>query len=140
MMSLLSAFGGSEHDRYGIAHPRITSDGLAGLPEGMAVIVDDSGRPWFGKLPDWSAWCINERSELMKLKRERLPHITLTVGHIIEDKNPYEKDETDPDLEGLEEAIPEPSEEDIRWLRGLMTKMNININDFAEKLKEMEDR
>lgn len=140
MMSLLSSLGGVEQNRYGIGYARITPDAIASLPEGMAVIVDDSGRPWYGHLPDWKSWEINERSELMKLKRERLPHITLTVGHIIEDKNPYEKDETDPDLEGLEEAIPEPSEEDIRWLRGLMTKMNININDFAEKLKEMEDR
>lgn len=135
MMSLLSAFGGSEHDRYGIAHPRITSDCLAGLPECMAVIVDDSGRPWYGHLPDWSRWDINERSELMQLKRERLPHITLTVEHIIEDENPFadERDINDPGDLALQ--IPEPTEEDVAWSKEMLRKLGYDVSEIEQRIR-----
>ena len=140
MMSLLCSLGGVQQNRYGVGCPRITADMLASLPEGMAVIVDDSGRPWFGKLPDWTAWDIKERSQLCSLKRPRLPHIALTIEDIIDgsDSAPEQK-EKDSGYEELEEDYPDPPDEKLQWIYGIISKMNMNIEELVYGLRNKEN-
>lgn len=85
MMSLLSTLGGTEYDKYGIGRPRITINDLAGMEMGKVVILDDSGRPHFGHLPDWVEWKVKGKAELGKTTRTLLEPDTPTLSEVIND-------------------------------------------------------
>lgn len=85
MMSLLSTLAGNDYDKFGIARPRLTINELSGMKTGKVVILDDTGHPRFGYLPDWSEWNIRDKAELGKTTRTLLESDTPMLSEVIND-------------------------------------------------------
>lgn len=113
MMSILTSMGGVEYDRLGVPRPCLTINDLAGMPVGETMILDDSGRPHKGHLPDWSAWGIRERARLSDKKRQFLRGGRATFAELL----------AVPQEEPCETAMPDKDETDL-WIDKILSDTN----------------
>ena len=62
LMNEISALSGfREDERTGLEKPALSITDLSRLKAGEIVVLDDSGLPFIGHLPDWEAWGITDR-------------------------------------------------------------------------------
>lgn len=128
MMSLLSTLAGNDYDKYGIARPRLTINDLSGIEMGKVIVLDDSGRPRFGHLPDWVEWKVKDKAELGKKTRTLLEPDTPTLSEIINDEpkvvEPPLPEETKSykkgSMEEFDSLFPPISEEDRNRIRAML--------------------
>lgn len=101
LMALLSGLAGYEPDEHGLDRPVLPVSVLASIDMGKAVVLDDSGKPRFGNLPDWTAWGINTKAELNTKKRDLLPYKVPYLSEVLEtsDSDSGNREELDDDLE-----------------------------------------
>lgn len=147
MMSLLSTLGGTEYDKYGIAKPRITINDLSSMEIGKVVILDDSERPHFGYLPDWTDWKVKNKAELGKTTRTLLEPDMPTLSEIINDdpelkEPPLEHEETKTyekgSMEEFDALFPPITEEERSRIRAILDGINNSIETVKDP-GQMED-
>ena len=112
MMGMLSALS-EVVDESGIPRTGMSVPELAGLAIGETVILDDSGHPRRGHLPDWTAWGISDRAAIATTKRVlEAVHIPSLEGIICEtegrNKRPFaEGSESETDAKAADPESPE---------------------------------
>ena len=88
LMRLLEALSGHTTDRNGFDHPQLPVEEMSGMEMGQVIILDDSGKPRHGFLPEWSAWKITTKADLTSTRREFLPEEPVTIDEFINDPYP----------------------------------------------------
>ena len=133
MISLLATLAGNDYDKYGIARPRLTINDLAGMEIGKVVVLDDSGRPCFGHLPDWVEWKVKDKAELGKTTRQLLEPEMPTLSDIINDEPEIEDSSLDQEeiktyekgsMEEFDTFFPPLAEEERMRIRAMLKKQN----------------
>ncbi len=85
MMRLFEDLSGHQTDQSGYEHPKLPVEAMAGMNMGEVIILDDSGKPRRGNLPDWEAWGITARADLSATKREIQPEEQISIEDYISD-------------------------------------------------------
>ena len=85
IMRLFEDLSGSQIDRNGYEHPKLSVEQMAGMDMGQVIILDDSGKPRFGHLPDWEAWRIMAKADLSATRREILPEERVSIADYTDD-------------------------------------------------------
>lgn len=78
-MRLLEDLSGHTTDKNGFEHPKLSVEDMAGMEMGQTIILDDSGIPRYGFLPDWEVWGIRTKANLSETAREYEPVGTLDL-------------------------------------------------------------
>ena len=85
VMHLFEELGGYTTGQDGLRTPSLPVEDMAGMEMGQTIILDDTGRPRKGFLPDWEAWGIRMKADLSATRREmatyRLPDISDFFRH-----------------------------------------------------------
>jgi hypothetical protein len=85
IMRMMEDLSGKRVDQNGYEHPRLSMEQMSGMEMGQVIILDDSGKPRRGNLPDWSAWGITARADLSSTKREIQPEKPISIEDYISD-------------------------------------------------------
>ena len=85
IMRMMEDLSGRQVDQNGYEHPKLPVEAMAGMNMGEAIILDDSGKPRHGNLPDWEAWGITALSDLSATKREIQPEKPISIENYISD-------------------------------------------------------
>ena len=85
MMRLFEDLSGHVTDQNGYEHPRMSLEQMSGMNMGEVIILDDSGKPRHGNLPDWEAWGITTKADLSATRREIQPEEPISIEDYISD-------------------------------------------------------
>lgn len=85
MMKLFENLSGRTIDRNGYEHPKLSIEDMAGMEMGQTIILDDSGKPRQGYLPEWKTWMVTAKADLSSTRRGFLPEEPISIGEFISD-------------------------------------------------------
>ena len=84
LMSEISALSGYREDpRTGLEKPILSLNDLMNLKTGEIVVLDDSGLPYIGHVPDWSEWNIRDKAMLTDRARTIRPEIAIGLRDLL---------------------------------------------------------
>ncbi len=85
LINEISMMSGSVMDYVtGMDKPNITVFDLNCIKPGEIVVLDDGCLPYFGNLPEWTAWNINDRATISETRRKHKKQAMLPLLDILE--------------------------------------------------------
>ena len=150
LMSEISALSGYREDpRTGLEKPVLSLNDLMNLKTSEIVVLDDSGLPYIGHVPDWSEWNIRDKARLADKTRGFNPENPVDLKELlgIPGDAGSKQEEQDYDSGNPDSADDEdPSDEDTdRLLRALADEALRNpdavreAEEFLNRTRNVDD-
>lgn len=138
-ISMLS--GTMTDERIGIARPVLSINDLSTLPMGEIVVLDDSGLPYIGHLPEWSNWeilgCASQQKAVHTDEEADLPVSLRTLLGISADSPRQDiPDEPLPTHEADEEDALEKAVRRGMTIQSILQKLDSDP-EFTEQLQRL---
>ena len=150
LMSEISALSGYREDpRTGLEKPVLSLNDLMNLKTGEIVVLDDSGLPYIGHVPDWSEWNIRDKARLADKTRRSNPENPVDLKKLlcIQDDAGRKQGEQEYDSGNPDPADDEdPSDEETdRLLRALADEAlrdpdsTREAEEFLSRIRNVDD-
>lgn len=139
LMNEISALSGLKEDEHsGLEKPVLSINNLSCLETGEIVVLDDSGLPYIGHLPEWNIWGIRGKIENLEVSHDKSDTGSVNLRALLGiPESDMKSEDVDPD----NEACPEEFEDSEMSLQDLIKGIE-DHSDFVKFLNEItkEDR
>ena len=138
LLTELSMLSGTQiDDRTGIERSVLSINELSTLKTGEIVVLDDSGLPYIGHVPDWEIWGIKNKTESLEVNQNRTDTEPVNLKKLlgISEENDQEIDDYEPEIESRSEQ-PKGS---VMTIKDILKSIEDN-SDFVEYLNEIAEK
>lgn len=146
LMNEISALSGfREDERTGLEKPALSITDLSRLRTGEIVVLDDSGLPFIGHLPDWEAWGITDRIPYTRSFHIPKPVRYVSLRDVLGITDSTELDQDTSESISEDRAVPKDGdlfEDEVKntlTIEALICKLNSDP-ELNERLRECLDR
>lgn len=138
LINEISMLSGTQiDDRTGIERSVLSINELSTLKTGEIVVLDDSGLPYIGHVPDWEIWGIKNKTGSLEVNHNRTETEPVNLKTLlgISEENDQEIDDYEPEIESRSEQ----QKGSVMTIKDILKGIEDN-SDFVEYLNEIAEK